>query len=452
LNTSSITDNELQLKIIYLYLFDQEFFLSANKYISPDLFTNRIIQRSVEIVEDYYYKYGGIFNKDQTVFSTLLLNDPIASQSQLQVESFLTALNQLEVTKAEAAFLIDHIAEVSKQRRAINLLPEGANLIKEGKVDEFVAKVVTELGDSKEAFEELDLFADNMEAVARILHGVEKERISTLIPALDKSLHGGLGAEELVVVVGGAGKGKTTFLINLGWAAMLQGKNVLYVTLEVSRFRIYQRTWSLATGLSVDYIMQHTEEAVERIKQHKLKKAWGKFKVIESPKGVTSVINIDSYIDKVYYSQNFAPDLLIVDYGDLLRPVKHYESDWKEAGEIFSDLRRIAVKRQISVVTASQLNREGAKKTLAKGTDISRSWSKVADADVVLILNRTEEDDMRNRMRILVDKNRNYLSGAVIEVFTDFEHMKIGEIFPTIKEEKEEEYIKDLLNDDISPF
>lgn len=434
----------MQIKIAYLYLFDQEFFLQTNPYIDKDLFTNPVVSRSIELANLYYAKYGATFSPDQAVFTSVLKKDPITRRFAAQVDAFLDRIWQVQVSPAEAAYLRDHLREISRQRKALSLLAEGAKLVKDGKVDTFVSRVVTELGKEEEAFEVLDLFEDNMEAVVRVLQDLERERIATLIPSLDRCLHGGIGVEELTIVVGGAGKGKTAFLVNLGYNALLQGKNVLYLTLEVSKYRIYQRIWSLATGLTLDAILTDPQKAIERIRNHKLRKMWGKLRVIESPRGMVTTVNIESYLDFLYLEKKFIPDMLIVDYGDLLKPLRTYDSDWKEVGQIFVDLRRLAVKKRLAVVTASQLNRDGAKKPLARGIDISRSWSKVADADVVLVINRNEEDDKRGRMRILVDKNRNYLSGVLVEVTVDFEKMKIGE---TLKTEEVREEAEDFLKE-----
>jgi len=123
------------------------------------------------------------------------------------------------------------------------------------------------------------------------------------------------------------------------------------------------------------------------------------------PTGALTVRELKAYLDSLEMSQRIVPDLLLVDYADLMsvgtRDYRH------ELSTLYKDLRGLAVERNIAVATASQANRESSGKKFITGRGVAEDFSKIATADVVITYNRTEAEMRLGTARLYVDKGRN---------------------------------------------
>jgi len=117
--------------------------------------------------------------------------------------------------------------------------------------------------------------------------------------------------------------------------------------------------------------------------------------------------------------RDFEPDMILVDYGDILRPVKHNSEKRHELQEIYEQLRAISQEFNCPVWTASQTNRSGLNAEVVTMESISEAFSKCFVADFIFSLSRTIEDKTANTGRIFIAKNRNGPDGIVYPVFMD---------------------------------
>ena len=126
---------------------------------------------------------------------------------------------------------------------------------------------------------------------------------------------------------------------------------------------------------------------------------------------------------QIYF--DFKPDLLIVDYLDLLAP---RGSDLRleprhRLRSVTEDLRSISLRHNIAVISATQANRASLSKLKITEANVSESFGKIEVADVVLALCQSEEEKQNKRARLSILKNRDYISGGCVEVYVDFDRM-----------------------------
>jgi hypothetical protein len=137
---------------------------------------------------------------------------------------------------------------------------------------------------------------------------------------------------------------------------------------------------------------------------------------------------MEARINDLAKGEGFIADIIMVDYLDLLRPTVRTDNIYTDQGTISEELRGIAGKFQIPVLTASQINRSGTGKEVTTGADVAGSYDKIAIADQIITLSATKEDLRLGRLKINLSESRNNES-AMINIETDFSRGKFFKRF-----------------------
>ena len=275
-------------------------------------------------------------------------------------------------------------------------------------------------------------------AVLKYIEGVKDPSFPTGIEALDRH-NIGPSRKGLHLFIALYGHGKSWYMINLGKQALIHRQKVLHITLEMGAPEVLARYYQTFFGMS----KHRTKKEIKIIHSDNYGNNTGFDSAIANPKiafedadyaqkikkrlnqgayrykglkiiqlSQPSMQQIDAYLDHLEASIGFKPDLLIIDYADLMKTTggSHQDSSWFRIalGEIYKDLRSIAIERDIAVVTASQANRgsmsEGLR--LLSGDSVAEDFSKVATADTVVTYNQTKMEKLRGLARLYVDKSR----------------------------------------------
>jgi replicative DNA helicase len=144
----------------------------------------------------------------------------------------------------------------------------------------------------------------------------------------------------------------------------------------------------------------------------------------EYPTKSSSVTTLKNHIDKLI-NRGFKPDVIIVDYGDLLRPTSTLREKRHELETIYEQLRGLAQSYKCCVWTASQTNRSGLNAEVITMESISEAFNKCFVADFIFSISRTAEDKINNEGRIFVAKNRNGIDGVVYPIYMDTSNVTI---------------------------
>lgn len=228
--------------------------------------------------------------------------------------------------------------------------------------------------------------------------------------------------------------GKSFFLVNLAKRAMLRRHKVCHVSLEMSEEEMSQRymqslfaipkrkaqlssvtfsTDSLGRMSSIDQHSITPQMALSdpdiakkiRTKADRFRARLENMVIRQFPTGSLTVHGLAAYLDMLEDTQGFIPDLLILDYADLMKiKADNYRI---ELGQIYKELRGLAVERNIALATATQANREGADSKRIKSTNVSEDFSKIGTADIVLTFARTDMERENGLGRIFVSAARN---------------------------------------------
>jgi len=252
---------------------------------------------------------------------------------------------------------------------------------------------------------------------------------STGWESLDKVLYGGFNPGELNIFAGGSGSGKSLFMQNMALNWSLAGKNVVYVSLELSEELCSMRIDAMVTNQSTRDVMRNADDTALRVKMAS-KKA-GVLQMIQMPNGST-INDIKAYIKEYQIQNNIKIDGLFVDYLDLMMPVtvKVNPSDQFIKDKFVSEeLRNLAIELNILFVTASQLNRGAVDEVEFDHSHIAGGISKINTADNLIGIFSSRAMRERGRVQIQFMKTRSSSGvGTKLDLGYDINTLRITDL------------------------
>lgn len=265
--------------------------------------------------------------------------------------------------------------------------------------------------------------------------------ISSGHDCLDDVLNGGFARKSLSMFLAGTSVGKSMILCDIASRMIRDKKNVLYITLEMSETRIA----SNILGISVNDIRSKNNtlsENIDRLSQLK-NSVTGQLEIKEYPTGEANASIIESLL-KEYKIKGFAPDSLFVDYAGLMSSYKLPKGkypDYLILKSITEELRAIAIKYNLALISAGQTKRDAYGGQNVELTDVAGSWDSNATCDVIAT---ARKDDISGKLIISIKKNRDGLSGVSIAMTPDYERMTLN------GDSKDAEIIKKLSTKSVS--
>lgn len=403
-----------QENLCQLMFEDRPFFDQVTEVLDVSFFEKKYLQVFAKALIDYRNKYNTHPNTEImiTVLRTELNHHDKATRDK--VRTFFDKVHRSDGVQ-EAPFIKDKAIDFCRKQILKGAMLQSANLLKSSSFEE-IEKVI------KEA---LVLGTDNnfghdfrKDLLKRFEH-VTRDPISTGWAQMDEIVKGGLGKSELGVVVAPTGAGKSMVLVHLATQALLKGKTVVYYTLELKDTVVGQRFDCCIADVP---LQEHKERKKEII--NKVKDLEGTLIIKEYPTKSASVSTLKNHIEKLR-KRGIEPDLILVDYADLLRPPRATGEKRHELEETYEGLRGLAQTYEIPCWTASQTNRGGLNAEVITMESISEAFNKCFVADFIFSLSRTVQDKQANKGRLFVAKNRNGPDGLVFDAFVDWSDVTI---------------------------
>ena len=202
-------------------------------------------------------------------------------------------------------------------------------------------------------------------------------------------------------------------MVHLGTQALKEGKTVVHYTLELQDMVVASRYDACLTTIPLESLAAFKEKIYEEVQDIE-----GKLIVKEYPTKTASTQTIRNHLEKLRM-RNVEVDMIVVDYGDLLRPVRYLKEKRNELESIYEELRAIAAEYKCPVWTASQTNRSGLNAEVITMESISEAFNKCFVSDFIFSISRTVEDKMTNSGRMFIAKNRNGPDGLIFPIFMD---------------------------------
>lgn len=403
-----IFGKSFQENLCKLLLYDRSFCDQMQEVLDTNFLELKYLQVFTQKLFDYKDKYkshptNGTLN---SIFNTELECENDVIQKQVK-DYFIRTQATPEVTDQE--YIKTASLDFCKKQVLKSAMIKSAPLLEKSSFEEIERLIIKALRsglDNDFGYDYIKDFEERFKFKAR-------NPISTGWPKIDKITKGGLGTGELSVVIAPTGAGKSHVLVHLGVEALKQGKNVVHYTLELSDTTVAQRYDACITGYNLDDVLEKKDSIFEQIKDID-----GQLIIKEYPTKSATTTTLKNHLEKVQQNQ-MEIDLIIVDYGDLLRSVQMRAEKRHELESIYEELRGIAQEFNCPLVTASQTNRKGLNEEVITMESISEAFNKCFIADFIISLSRTIKDKNSNIGRIFVAKNRNGPDAIIYSVFMD---------------------------------
>ena len=405
---------KFQENLTRLILEDRGFADQISEVLDIKFLDLRYLQVFVKKIFEYKTKYGTHPSIDSM---SILIKDGVTDENELvstQILEFFNLCRSGDDVEGK-----DHIKEVSldfcKRQKLKEAMIKSIGLINNsnyGEISKLMEEALRLGSDNNFGYDYLVDFERRFQVKAR-------NPVTTGWKTVDDLCRGGLGNGELGVVVAPTGAGKSMALVHLGAQAVKAGKTVVHYTLELQDTVVAIRYDSCITGIKLNKIFSNKEQVYDIVSQ-----VPGKLIVKEYPTKTASTNTIKTHLETLR-RRNIDVDMVIVDYGDLLRPVSALREKRNELESIYEELRAIAQINECPVWTASQTNRSGLNAEVITMESISEAFNKCFVADFIFTISRTIEDKANNEGRIFIAKNRNGADGLVYPIFMDTSNVKI---------------------------
>lgn len=406
---------QFQENLCNLILDDSTFAAQIGEVLDVNFLELRYLRVFTDKVYGYRKKYGIHPSRDTMA---MILRAEIADENdvvQKQVREYFARVQMSDALVDGAEHIKDVSLDFCKKQKLKEAMMKSVELIKSSSFDE-VSKVINDalkLGtDNNHGYDYVVDFEKRFEIRAR-------NPVSTGWDLIDNITRGGLGRGELGVVIAPTGAGKSMALVHLGATALKLGYNVVHYTLELQDKVIAGRYDSCLTGLNLSEVKDHKEVILDMVQGLN-----GKLLIKEYPTKSASTNTIKAHLDKLK-AHGHRIDFVIVDYGDLLRPVSREREKRQELESIYEEMRGIAQIHECCVWTASQTNRSGLNAEVITMESISEAFNKCFVADFICTISRTIKDKASNEGRMYIAKNRNGPDGMVYPLFMDTKNVKI---------------------------
>jgi replicative DNA helicase len=265
----------------------------------------------------------------------------------------------------------------------------------------------------------LDFFEDMESRFTRL----QRNAVATGLEELDRKdvMNGGLGAGEIGVIVAATGVGKSHMLTMLGANALRTGVDVLHYTMELTEAAVGLRYDSNLVDIDSNTVIDSKEQVKAFYKSQKL----GRLIIKEFPTNTATIYTLRAHIERLDV-KGFRPGVIIIDYADIMRSTRQYDSLRHELKLIYEELRAFAMEKKIPIWTASQSNKEGSNADVVDLGNMSEAYGKAMVADVVLSISRKAHEKSSGFGRIYVAKNRAGRDGLVYPARIDTARSKFA--------------------------
>jgi replicative DNA helicase len=381
-----------QSKVVASLITDVKFLEQVNEITKPAFFESQANQWIIDSVLHYFNEYRSVPTMEVFKIKVGEIEDKGLKQTVVdQLKNVYTQVGSEDLPYVKKEYLT-----FAKNQKVKEALFKSVDLLKAGNYEQIID---TMMAASKVGVES-DLGMDYIDEFELIMEDVKRNSVSTGWDVIDELMDGGLGPGELGVVMAPSGIGKSWFLSKIACSALQAGKNVLHYSLELSESYVGQRYTTILTGIQTS---EHKERKDEIIR--KIKGTPGRVRIKYYPPQFASSKTLAAHIEKLKQI-GFAPDLIIIDYADLLKSGNGRDGLYAELGGIYEELRGLSGEAGIPIWTATQTNRAAIEHEVIGADSVGDSYKKVQTADFIMSVSRKTKDKLSNTGRIHIVKNR----------------------------------------------
>jgi replicative DNA helicase len=402
-----MSEVKIETSILANLLINEKYSRVVIPFLKDTYFSDKAESQILKLSLEFFNKHNRATTPE--ILSLELKNVKGLSDAELETAQLL--VNSFSTTPTDIDWLLT-ATETFCKKRAIYLaimesigIMDGSSKLTDDAIPKLLADAININFDSSVGHAYLADASDRFDQ-----YNLVEDKISFGITALDKLTKGGMSRKTLNSVGGSSGAGKSIFMTNNAAVALAAGKNVLYITMEMSEIRISERIDANLMNITVDSIKGLPKDVFMSKIDKISSKTHGKLYVKEYPTGAAHSGHFRGLLEELKTKQNFIPNLIIIDYLGICASARIKMGGSTNTNTyvktIAEELRSLAIEFNVPILTGHQLNRGAYDNSDVSMADTADSIGLIMSLDSAFTLIATDELSEMDQIIIKMLKNR----------------------------------------------
>ena len=398
----------IEATILRNLVFNEDYSRKVIPFIQPDYFEQKTEKVIFEEIVQFIVKYGSAITVEA-------LNIEIENRTDLtedQIKEIREINNSLNDNLVDKQWLLDTTEKWCRDRAIYLALMESIHIAdgnNEKKNRDAIPSILSDAlavsFDNNIGHDYLQNYGERYEFYHR-----KEDKIEFDLEYFNKITKGGLPNKTLNIALAGTGVGKSLFMCHIASSALLQGRNVLYITLEMAEERIAERIDANLLNVPIQQLVDLPRQMFENKVTNISKKTQGTLIIKEYPTASAHSGHFKALLNELALKKSFRPDIIFIDYLNICASSRHKANSsvnsYSYIKSIAEELRGLAVEFNVPIVSATQTTRSGYGNSDVELTDTSESFGLPATADLMFALISTEELEGLGQIMVKQLKNR----------------------------------------------
>ena len=400
--------DRIEKVILRNLVYNEEYLRKVIPFIEPDYFN----ERNERVVFEHITKYVAEYNNLITKEVLLIEIEDRRDITQEEVKNINGTINELEDIECDLEWLSDTTEKWCRDRAIYLALMESIK-IADGQDDKQNRDAIpTILSDALSVSFNRNVGHDYLEDYEERyeLYNRKESRIQFDLEYFNKITKGGIPNKTLNIALAGTGVGKSLFMCHHASSVLLEGKNVLYITLEMAEEKIAERIDANLLNINIQEITDLPKPIFESKVTNLAKKTQGSLIIKEYPTASAHSGHFKALLNELALKKSFKPDIIFIDYLNICASSRYKAgsnvNSYSYIKAIAEELRGLAVEANVPIFSATQTTRSGFASSDVDLTDTSESFGLPATADLMFALISTEELEGLGQIMVKQLKNR----------------------------------------------
>jgi replicative DNA helicase len=402
---------KLEQAILKHLIYNEEFLRKVLPFIKEDYFSDRTERTLFNEITQFTQTYN---NSPEIAALSIAVKEKnnLTDEEVQKCEDYLEEMSKDSDSKAEIQWLVDKTEKWCQEKAIYNAvlgsisILDGKDKTKDkGSIPKILSDALAISFDTTVGHDYLEDSNERYEFYHR-----NEERIPFDLDCFNKITKGGLPAKTLNIALAGTGVGKSLFMCHVASGCMVQGKNVLYITMEMAEEKIAERIDANLLNVTLDDLMGLPKDIYDKKVARVREKSAGKLIIKEYPTASASTTHFRTLLNELNLKKSFVPDIIFVDYLNIccssrIKAGANINS-YTYVKSIAEELRGLAVEYNVPIVSATQTTRSGFTSSDPGLEDTSESFGLPATADLMFALITSEDLEALGQIMVKQLKNR----------------------------------------------
>ena len=399
---------KIEFLILRNLLYNEVYTRKVLPFIKSEYFQDNIQKNVFEEIHSFILEYNKLPTKE-------VLYIELEKRTDLNEDTYketLSVISSLEDVPVEKNWVVDTTEKWCRDRaiylalmQSIHIADGGDDKKNRDSIPSILSDALAVSFDNHVGHDYLQDYEERYESYHR-----KEEKIEFDLEYFNKITKGGLPNKTLNICLAGTGAGKSLFMCHVASSVLLQGRNVLYITLEMAEEKIAERIDANLLNVNIQDIAELPKSVFESKVNNIAKKTQGTLIIKEYPTASAHSGHFKGLINELALKKSFKPDIIFIDYLNICSSSRFKGgsniNSYTLVKSIAEELRGLAVEFNVPIVSATQLTRSGFGSSDPELTDTSESFGLPATADLMFALISTEELEGLGQILVKQLKNR----------------------------------------------